>query len=110
MSKTVKRILVYLFAIFLSSTFIFSQNFGEENPLDPEVQMVLEEQNDLEEKNRQPKELQKIFKIVEPVRIHELNPQITTWSADSQILNGLYEGLFSYHPVTLEPEYALAQS
>ncbi|MCR5188013.1 MAG: peptide ABC transporter substrate-binding protein [Treponema sp.] len=72
--------------------------------------MELEGQKELEEKSSQPKELQKVFKIVEAVGPHELNPQITTWSSDAQILNGLYEGLFSYHPVTLEPEYALAQS
>lgn len=48
------------------------------------------------------------FVILEPVRQHELNPQITSYSSDAQILSGLYEGLFSYHPVTLEPQYAIA--
>ena len=53
-------------------------------------------------------ELQKNFVILEPVRQHELNPQVTPYSSDSQILSGLYEGLFSYLPVTLEPQYAIA--
>lgn len=39
-------------------------------------------------------ELQKDFIIVEPPRVHELNPQITSYSSDAQVLNGLYEGLF----------------
>ena len=54
-------------------------------------------------------ELQKNFIIVEPPRIHELNPQITSYASDSQILTGLYEGLFSYNPLTLEPQYAIAK-
>lgn len=52
-------------------------------------------------------ELQKDFIIVEPPRVHELNPQITSYSSDAQVLNGLYEGLFSYNPLTLEPQYAI---
>mgnify|MGYP002856495904 CR=1 FL=1 len=54
-------------------------------------------------------ELQKNFIIAEPQRIHELNPQITSYASDSQILTGLYEGLFSYNPLTLEPQYAIAK-
>lgn len=50
------------------------------------------------------------FVMVEPVYNHELNPQITSYSSDAQLLSGLYEGLFSYNPVTLEPQYALATS
>ena len=52
-------------------------------------------------------ELQKNFIIIEPARQHELNPQITSYSSDAQVLNGLYEGLFSYNPLTLEPQYAI---
>lgn len=48
------------------------------------------------------------FVIVESVTRHELNPQVTSYSSDSQILNGLFEGLFSYNPLTLEPDYAIA--
>lgn len=52
--------------------------------------------------------LEKNFVILESVRTHELNPQITSYAADSQLLSGLYEGLFTYNPKTLEPEYAIA--
>ncbi len=48
--------------------------------------------------------------IVEPVRQHEMNPQITQYSNDSFLLSSLYEGLFSYNPITLEPEFALAEN
>ena len=48
------------------------------------------------------------FVIVEGKSPHELNPQITSYSSDAQILTGLYEGLFSYNPLTLEADYAIA--
>ena len=51
---------------------------------------------------------EKSFTIVESTQKHELNPHITTNSHDSTILNGLFEGLFSYNPVTLEPYPAIA--
>lgn len=51
---------------------------------------------------------EKCFTIVESGQKHELNPHITTNSHDSTILNGLFEGLFSYNSVTLEPYPAIA--
>ncbi|MCR4736192.1 MAG: peptide ABC transporter substrate-binding protein [Treponema sp.] len=50
------------------------------------------------------------FVMVEPIYAHELNPQVTSYSSDAQLLTGLYEGLFSYNPVNLEPQYAIATS
>ena len=78
----------------------FCQNNGE--PLE------LEEDTAAEENNSQiDKALQKNFVIMESVRPHELNPQVTSYASDSQLLSGLYEGLFSYDPKTLEPLPAL---
>ncbi len=54
--------------------------------------------------------LQKNFTIVEPVHRHDLNPQTTSYSADAQILTGLYEGLFVYDPETLAPQPGIALS
>lgn len=39
-----------------------------------------------------------------------LNPQLSSYSSEAQILSGLYEGLFSYDPLSLEPIPALASS
>lgn len=39
-----------------------------------------------------------------------LDPQTSTYSNEAQILTGLFEGLFSYNPKTLEPVPALAES
>ena len=55
-------------------------------------------------------DLQKSFTIIESVHPHELNPQLTSYSADAQILTGLFEGLFTYDPANLSPVYAIAQS
>ena len=52
--------------------------------------------------------LQNSFTIIESVRPHELNPHITSYASDAQILTGLYEGLFNYDPSSLNPVYALA--
>ena len=38
---------------------------------------------------------------------YDLNPQTANFTTEAQILTGLYEGLFSYNPINLEPEYAL---
>ena len=52
--------------------------------------------------------LQKTFTIIESVHPHELNPHVTSYSSDAQILTGLYEGLFTYDPSSLNPVYAVA--
>lgn len=52
--------------------------------------------------------LQKNFVMIESIHPHELNPQVTSYASDSQLLSGLFEGLFSYNPVTLEPQFAIA--
>ncbi len=55
-------------------------------------------------------ELQRNFTIVCSPLDYNLNPHTATYSAEAQILTGLYEGLFSYNPVTLEPDCAIAES
>lgn len=98
------------FCVFTSLFILFNFIWAQESETSPELEMDAIEQKELEEKLSQPDELQKNFIILEGLKIHELNPQVTSYSSDSQILSGLYEGLFSYHPVTLEPEYAIAKS
>ena len=39
---------------------------------------------------------------------YDLNPHTASYSSESQILSSLYEGLFSYDPVTLVPKNALS--
>lgn len=102
MIKSVKRlcVLAVVFAAFSFSGFCQEQQ-GEDELLEE----LLSQGTSNEAVNP---ELQKNFVILEPLRNHDLNPHTTSYAADSQILTGLYEGLFSYNPVTLEPQYALA--
>lgn len=55
-------------------------------------------------------ELQENFTIVSSAHNYDLNPHTASYSAEAQILTGLYEGLFTYDPITLDPTYALAKS
>ncbi|MCQ2610460.1 MAG: peptide ABC transporter substrate-binding protein [Treponema sp.] len=41
---------------------------------------------------------------------YNLNPHTSAYTGEAQILNSLYEGLFSYNPQTLDPEPAIALS
>ena len=41
---------------------------------------------------------------------YDLNPHTASYTSEAQILTGLYEGLFSYDPVNLEPVNALCES
>ena len=101
-----------LCAAFLLNPVIAQENGqGTEPELTPEelLEMEAAEEKNALEKEKLPQELQQNFIIVEPVRVHELNPQVTNYSSDSQILSGLYEGLFTLSPVSLEAQYALAK-
>ena len=95
-----RRFLILFLILFCAKG--FCQNNGE--PLELEEEFNSEENNN----SQIDKALQKNFVIMETVRPHELNPQVTSYASDSQLLSGLYEGLFSYNPKTLEPEYAIA--
>ncbi len=41
---------------------------------------------------------------------YDMDPQTASYTSEAQLLSGLYEGLFSYNPVTLEPQNALCSS
>lgn len=78
------------------------------DPADPELP---EEEQSQEQNNETPSinpDLQQNFTIIDAVHAYDLNPHTAAYSSEAQILTGLYEGLFSYDPVSLEPQYALA--
>ncbi|MBQ9630466.1 MAG: hypothetical protein IJR49_02635, partial [Treponema sp.] len=54
--------------------------------------------------------LQKNFTIIGTSHVYDLNPHTASYSSEAQVLTNVYEGLFSYHPATLEPQYALASA
>ena len=93
--------------------FIFSgfNAFSQENESGDEIQELLEKEAEKDEiYNYINSELQKNFTIVVSRHNFDLNPHTSAYSVEAQILTGLYEGLFSYDPITLNPEYALATS
>ena len=47
------------------------------------------------------------FTIIDSVHLYNLDPHTANYSSEAQILTGLYEGLFSYEPFSLEPVPAL---
>ena len=47
------------------------------------------------------------FTIIDSVHYYNLDPHTANYSSEAQILTGLYEGLFSYDPLSLEPVPAL---
>lgn len=55
-------------------------------------------------------EIQREFVVLTSENTLDLNPHTASYSIEAQILNGLYEGLFTYNPLTLEPEPALCES
>ncbi len=54
--------------------------------------------------------LQRTFIIVDEGVYHSLNPHTSSMAKDEQLFTGLYEGLFTYNPYTLEPVPALAET
>ncbi|QTQ16984.1 peptide ABC transporter substrate-binding protein [Treponema parvum] len=53
--------------------------------------------------------LQRNFTIIQNEHRHDLNPHTASYSSEAQILGNIYEGLFSYDPVTLSPLNAVAE-
>ncbi|MBR6297160.1 MAG: peptide ABC transporter substrate-binding protein [Treponema sp.] len=53
---------------------------------------------------------QRTVVMVDTPTSYDLNPQTACYTSEAQIATGLYEGLFTYNPVTLEPDYALCTS
>ncbi len=54
--------------------------------------------------------LQRTVTILSMVHDYDLNPHTASYTTEAQLLSGLYEGLFSYDPVTLDPVNALCAS
>ena len=48
--------------------------------------------------------------IIDTVHDYNLDPHTASYTTEAQLLTGLYEGLFSYDPITLEPKNAICQS
>ncbi len=90
---------------------LFSQRFLDE---EDEVEDLLSQEEDYIE---DPGELSNnlltaskyVLTVIESAQVHDLNPKTSTYVSDAQILSGIYEGLFSYDPQSLDPLPAVCE-
>lgn len=61
-------------------------------------------------KNVPDPEEQRMVTIMDSPHHYDLNPHTACYSSEAQILIGLYEGLYAYDPITLDPVPAIAAS
>ena len=101
--KTVSCSIIMAMMLFFSPL-VFSQS--EDDFLDPQL-----EEDFFETENTYINDaIQKNFTIILTEHNYDLNPHTAEYNAEAQILTGLYEGLFSYDPATLNPVPAIAKS
>lgn len=55
-------------------------------------------------------EPQRVLNMIDFLHEYDLNPHTAAYTSEAQLMTALYEGLYSYNPVTLEPVPALAES
>lgn len=106
MKRTTKKIISRLtLPLFLcAGAFLFAD---EAAPFFPRSEGGIVSPADGVDKSKNP--LLNSLTVIEYAHDYDLNPHTAAYSAEAQILTGLYEGLFSYDPVTLEPENALVE-
>lgn len=90
MMNNLKKRLLYILILFITG-YIFAQQ-SEQQYEDPIS------------------ELQREMTIIDSIYQYDLNPHTANYASEAQILGNIYEGLFSYDPITLEPQPAIAES
>ena len=101
--KQIARQIFLIFFSFCLINFSFSQT-GDE------AQIEELENNASAGANEIVDSLQRNFTILVAQQPWNLDVHTATYSSEAQILDSLYEGLFSYDPKTLEPVPAIAES
>lgn len=96
-SKKIFTLLSFLALPFFTQSRLYSQNLFEEffNSF-------------AQESSAEPLEHQKELTVIQQTAHLNLNPHTSVYTNEAQILNSLYEGLFSYNPETSEPDAAIA--
>ncbi|GMO60927.1 MAG: peptide ABC transporter substrate-binding protein [Treponemataceae bacterium] len=83
-----------LLSLFAWEAFIYAQNKQTEKKSAPAFKEALQHE----------------FIIIEYPHDYDFNPHTSNYADEAQLFTGLYEGLFSYDPYSLEPLPALAES
>lgn len=103
-----KRNIIRLFFSALFSSFLLFQISAQESPDNTQIEEI-----EKEEKNENSAiidSIQRNLTIITAQQPWNLDIHTATYSSEAQILDSLYEGLFSYDPKTLEPLPAVAES
>ena len=95
----IKKRCIVLFAAALCTASFFPQTHDDALP-DTDIPEI-DGSGDFFEAETVDPALQRNFTIIVPAHEYDLNPHTASYSSESQILSSLYEGLFSYDPVTL---------
>ena len=103
-----KKTLFILFSLTFASFLINAQELPEEAA--DELDAITEIEEESESKGDIKDSLQKNFTIIMAEQDFNLDVHTATYSSEAQILDSLYEGLFSYNPKTLDPTPAIAES
>lgn len=98
-----------LFCFFGLLSFCQEQENPEfpETGVDEDLELLLGQESSFQKFNP---EIQKTLAITGIDSQLNLNPHTSSYSFEAQVLNGLYEGLFTYNEKTLASENALAES
>ena len=103
-----KKTLFILFSLIFASFLINAQELPEDAQGDLDAITEIEEES--ESRGDIKDSLQKNFTIITAEQDFNLDVHTATYASEAQILDSLYEGLFSYNPKTLDPTPAIAES
>ena len=98
-----KRIFFVLFSVFLLSNLS-----SQETPDDAQIEEL--EKNESSDDKTIVESIQRNFTILMAQQPLNLDIHTSTYSTEAQVLDSLYDGLFSYNPKNLDPLPALAES
>ncbi|WP_407425403.1 peptide ABC transporter substrate-binding protein [Treponema sp.] len=103
-----KSFFLSIFSFFFLTFSVFSQNKDSADSIENFDSIIDIEEN---EKSSDIKDsLQHDLTIIMAEQTWNLDIHTATYSSEAQILDSLYEGLFSYNPKTLDPLPAIAES
>lgn len=108
MKRLSKTFIFFLLSIFLTFS-SFAQEADSES-LGEDFDSLLDLEDESKDRDSIKESLQKNFTILIAEQPLNLNIHTSSYSSEAQILDSLYEGLFSYNPKTLEPEAAIAET
>ncbi|MBQ3671390.1 MAG: peptide ABC transporter substrate-binding protein [Treponema sp.] len=98
-----KKLTIRFISLLIAASAVVSQGFAD-------AKNQKNQQNDSVQAPSDMADVQKNMTLIMAEQDFNLNPHIASYSSEAQILENLYEGVFSYDPKTLEPVPALAES